>query len=224
MYQMRQQETMNEQETRALLPRILKPEIAVVEHFGPALTGVGPELEAGLLKDAVATRRAEFSTGRHCAREACRRIGRPCNLVGILPGRAPAWPQGVIGSITHCKGYVAAAVCRSEHARFLGIDAEPLEPLPEELIDLVAFGPERDWLLGSGDPLERGRLLFSIKEAVFKAWWPLHGSWLDFYDVTVEIDAERCAFRAEIRRLTESDSLQGLFIIEHGLIATAVFD
>ncbi len=213
---------MDKTETRSLLSQIVRPEVKVVEHFGPAQLISGPELDAGLLDHAVAARRAEFSMGRHCAREACKRIDRPCDFIGILPGRAPAWPQGVIGSITHCKGYIAAAVCRSEIVRFLGIDAEPFEPLPERLIDLIAFGTEKDWLLETADLSYDGRLLFCAKEAVFKSWWPVYGSWLNFNDVGVEIDHKHGTFQAIVNGSTKSISLKGYFIIDHGFVAAAV--
>lgn len=208
--------------SRSLLRRMFDPRVAVVEHFGPPLTHEAPELAAGLLRDAVASRRDEFATGRYCAREACKRLGRPCDLIGMLPGRAPAWPKGVTGSITHCRGYSAAAVCLSRHAEFLGIDAEPFEPLPPQVSDQIAFGTEKDWLDGAGASAERGRLLFCIKEAVFKAWWPVYRSWLDFSDVRVEVVAGSSSFRAAVSREGHSACLQGRFVIDHGLIATAV--
>jgi 4'-phosphopantetheinyl transferase EntD len=207
---------------RRLLPRILDLRVAVVEHFGPPLTHGAPELDAGLLGEAVASRRYEFATGRYCAREACKQLGRPCDLIGVLPGRAPDWPKGLIGSITHCRGYIAAVACLSQHADFLGIDAEPLEPLPPELTDQVAFGREKDWLESADGSAERGRLLFSIKESVFKAWWPVYGSWLDFADVTVEITAEHSSFQAFVCGSARTTRLQGRFVVDHGLIATAV--
>jgi enterobactin synthetase component D / holo-[acyl-carrier protein] synthase len=50
----------------------------------------------------------------------------------ILPGPAgePGWPPGVTGSITHCPGYRACAVARTEDLAAIGIDAEPDEELP----------------------------------------------------------------------------------------------
>ena len=142
--------------------------------------------------------------GRHCAREACKRIDRPCDFIGILPGRAPAWPQGALEALPIAKDTFTAAVCRSEVVRFLGIDAEPFEPLPERLIDRIAFGPEKDSISETADLGYEGRLLFCVKEAVFKSWWPVYGSWLDFSDVGVEIDHKHCTFQAIVNGSTGS--------------------
>ncbi|MEU2758298.1 MULTISPECIES: 4'-phosphopantetheinyl transferase family protein [Streptomyces] len=58
--------------------------------------------EARIVERAVALRKREFATTRRCAREALARLGLP--PVPILSDRhgAPRWPEGVLGSLTHC--------------------------------------------------------------------------------------------------------------------------
>jgi 4'-phosphopantetheinyl transferase EntD len=71
--------------------------------------------------------------------------------------------------------------------RALGIDIEPLEKLPFD-IDFIATPDER---LKALDLPYFGRLLFSAKEAVFKAVHPLDGIFLDFHDVEIDFDQGR---------------------------------
>ena len=88
--------------------------------------------------------------------------------------------------MTHCAGYRAAAVARSGDLAAVGIDAEPHAPLPPDVLELVARPEERVELtaLEEARPdLHWDRILFSAKEAVFKAWFPLTRRWLDFTDV-----------------------------------------
>lgn len=77
-------------------------------------------------------RQREFATARSCARTALARLGVPPVPVLASPRGAPRWPAGVVGSITHCDGYRAAAVAYTRDVVSLGIDAEPDEPLPND--------------------------------------------------------------------------------------------
>ena len=89
------------------------------------------------------------------------------------------WPAGIRGSMTHCAGYAAAAVGPISRISAIGIDAEPDAPLPDGVLDLVATAAERDRLAVTPrkpDIPHWDRLLFSAKEAVYKAWFPLVGS------------------------------------------------
>jgi 4'-phosphopantetheinyl transferase EntD len=98
------------------------------------------------------------------------------------PQGAPRWPDGVVGSITHCPGYRAAAVAPARTVALLGIDAEPDEPLPPDVAASVSGVAERAALHRWALP---DRLVFCAKEAVYKAWAPATGDWLDFSDVRI---------------------------------------
>jgi 4'-phosphopantetheinyl transferase EntD len=183
--------------------------------------------ETRSLGQAVDKRQREFTTGRACARQALRRLGLEAVAIDSGAHGEPLWPTGVVGSITHCDGYRACAVARCEDVRALGIDAEPDEPLPDGVFEQVAFGREPALAdREAGACLDR--LLFSAKEAVYKAWFPLTGRWLGFDDVELAIDAGGGTFRAELlvpgpvvdgARLTE---FRGRWCAENGVVATAV--
>ena len=96
----------------AVLAALPPAGIAAVEAFDDDIPArLFPEEEA-LVARSVDKRRREFTTARRCAREALARLGVP--PAPILPGErgAPRWPAGVVGSMTHCAGYRAAAVAR----------------------------------------------------------------------------------------------------------------
>lgn len=140
----------------------------------------------------------------------------------------PRWPADVVGSITHCHGYRACAVACSGAVASLGIDAEPNAPLPDGVLDDVAHGRELELVSAGADELDVGRLLFSAKEAVYKAWFPLAGRRLGFDEVELSLVLANGEFRAKLlvpgpvvdrARLTE---VRGGWGIEEGVICTAV--
>jgi 4'-phosphopantetheinyl transferase EntD len=192
---------------------------ACAEMFSDAPESTMFSTEAAAVAGAVAERRREFGTVRYCARTALRQLGVP--PVPILPGadRAPRWPIGVVGSMTHCAGYRAAVVGRSRELRGVGIDAEPHAALSADMLDLVLRDEERVRLLtlAATDPDRHwDRIVFCAKEAVYKAWFPLTGRWVDFEDVSITVNVDG-TFRA---RLCGHD-LDGRWTVGRGLILTA---
>ncbi|MGW8766228.1 4'-phosphopantetheinyl transferase family protein [Streptomyces sp. NPDC055815] len=163
-----------------------------------------PEEEA-LMARAVPGRRREFAAARLCAHRALAALG--VAAAPLLRGRrgAPTWPEGTVGSITHCAGYRGAAVARSARFLALGIDAEPHAPLPSGVREAVAFGPEEPRLreLAARRPdIAWDRLLFSAKESVYKAWSGYGGDWLGFEDAEVHLHGSP---RARTERLGAGD-------------------
>ncbi|MGY1821838.1 4'-phosphopantetheinyl transferase family protein [Geodermatophilus sp. SYSU D00079] len=173
-----------------MIEQVLPAAVVAAEAFGDGPAGppvAGEELPAG----AAPGRRAEFATGRVLARAALGRLGMPPSAVPRGPGGAPVWPAGVLGSLTHCAGYRAAAVARAGAVPVLGVDAEPARPLPPGVLAVIARPEERVHLrrLAAASPGTCwDRLLFCAKEAVFKAWFPPTRAWLEFADVRVDLD------------------------------------
>ncbi|MFE0454346.1 4'-phosphopantetheinyl transferase [Streptomyces sp. NPDC058914] len=220
-----------------LLPETV---VAVAAHGEEGVRAFGdgplyPEEEA-LVARAVAKRRREFTLVRACARRAMEKLGVPPQPV--LPGErgAPQWPAGLTGSMTHCDGYGAAALVRTVDLASLGIDAEPHQPLPEGVLSAVALPTEAERLrrlAGDRPEVHWDRLLFSAKESVYKAWFPLTRKWLDFSEADIDIDAgladgARGTFRARLlvpgpllggHRIGHFD---GRWAVGRGIVATAV--
>jgi 4'-phosphopantetheinyl transferase EntD len=163
------------------------PAAVAAERFSDAPESSMFPIEAAAVADASPERRREFGTVRLLARQALLEIGMPAGPVLPDTDGAPRWPSGVVGSMTHTVGYRAAAVARAREVRSIGIDAEPHDPLPAGVRDLVLRDEERARLraLAHAHPdLHWDRILFSAKEAFYKAWFPLTRRWLDFGDVS----------------------------------------
>ncbi len=159
-----------------------------------------PEEEA-LLGHAVGKRRQEFTTSRVCARVALAKLGLPPTPLVHGSGGEPLWPSGVVGSITHCAGYRAAAVANTTHIVTIGIDAEPNCALPDGVLEKIAIGEELIWLreFRSTSPgVCWDRLLFSAKETVYKAWFTLARRWLGFEDAAITVDPISCTFSVRL--------------------------
>lgn len=181
----------------ALIGQILPAGVVAVETREDLLDIRLFAEEEAAVGNAVEKRRREFTTARACARAALRRLGVP--PAPILKGERgePCWPAGVVGSITHCNGYRACAVARSSEFVSVGIDVEPNAPMPERVLDRIANPQERAWLERSARAMPEvrwDRLLFSAKESIYKAWFPLARRWLGFEDAIVALDAHNGTF------------------------------
>jgi 4'-phosphopantetheinyl transferase EntD len=183
-----------------VLERILPPAATVVASAGERSVELFPEEEAAL-GNAVEVRRLEFVTARACARDALSRLGLPAQPIPVGARGEPLWPAGIVGSITHCTGYRACAVAPASELLTIGVDAEVDDPLPAGLIGDIALPEEQGWVEAAAatDPgVSWDRLLFSIKESIYKAWFPLTRSWLGFEDASVAIDRARGTFSASL--------------------------
>lgn len=190
--------------------RLTPEQVRFAELIGPPDDlNLFPE-EENAVADAIQKRRQEFAAVRQCARGALSRLGHRAGPILPGDGGAPIWPEGVVGSMTHCPDYAAAAVARSSDVVALGIDAEPDEPLPVGALGLIALPDEE---IQIGDLLTKrpdlcwDRLLFSAKESVYKTWFPLTGAWLDYDQAHVTVDPDAGTFSA--RLLVPSPPLNG---------------
>lgn len=210
-----------------LLGPLLPPGVVVAATRSEVEAPLFGEEEAAL-GFAVEKRRREFTTGRACARAALAGLGLPGAVVPVGACGAPRWPVGVVGSITHCSGYRAAAVGRAGDFETIGIDAEPNLRLPPGVLGVVALPVERErvrLLLREAPGPCWDRLLFSVKEAVFKAWFPLTGARLDFEDAEVAFAAAgRFSVRLRLPPRPGGDPprLAGRWSVAAGVLATAI--
>ncbi|WP_375591796.1 4'-phosphopantetheinyl transferase [Chitiniphilus eburneus] len=181
----------------AMLPRLphLPADLALVSRpFQVDDTQLDALLDSGLalppsLAHAVLKRKVEFLSGRDCARAALAQAGHagPFELP-IGDDRAPCWPTGWVGSISHSKGCAAAIVAQATAYRGIGLDLERLIP-PERAAPLrEQIGHAGEWQLGETLGLAPGlwfTLVFSLKEALFKALYPQVGRYFGFEDATL---------------------------------------
>ncbi|MEV6117017.1 4'-phosphopantetheinyl transferase superfamily protein [Streptomyces sp. NPDC052109] len=221
-----------------MIEELLPESVVAVEAHGDDPLWDAPLYpgEAALVERAVAKRRREFTAVRGCARRAMEKLGVPPQAVLSGERGAPRWPDGLIGSMTHCDGYGAAALARADDLASLGIDAEPHGPLPDGVGPSVFLPVETErlaLLAGQRPAVHWDRILFSAKESVYKAWFPLTRTWLDFSEADIILhsspgDASHGTLRAELlvpgprvgdHRLQVFD---GRWVVRDGLVATSV--
>ena len=172
-------------------------------------------LESQLAKPMRAARLADFGTGRVCAHEALCALGIPATTIGVGEGREPLWPNGVVGSISHCRGIAAAAVSNDLNCLGLGLDIEPVSALERDVVRLICTDAEIAWIdevcckrpavltrcfaeIEDYQSAHLACLLFSIKEAIFKCYFPVYRHWFEFRQATVCLSLETGSWRVEL--------------------------
>lgn len=215
-------------ESADLVRRAVGPGPAVHALWGAA-TPSSPltPAEARVIAAAVPSRRREFTAGRACARAVLEELGH--HGWSLLPGprREPLWPDGVVGSISHCPGLAVAVAARSADTLAIGIDVETDAPLPANVAGSVMDAGEAHAIerLAAQDPVTPWeRILFSAKESVYKAWYPLRHEWLGFEDVGIELGTDG-TFLARIRRADTAPLprvVSGRWTRGNGVVVTAL--
>jgi 4'-phosphopantetheinyl transferase EntD len=214
-----------------MIEKLLPHGVVAVEAFEdvpgePSFPG-----EESLVVNAVEARRREFITARRCARAALAKLGYAPVPIRAGPKREPLWPEGLVGSITHTTGFRAAAVASRSLLASIGIDTEQNDRLPDGVGEAITVPGEPEMLaaLSRAFPATHwDRLLFSAKESVYKAWYPLTGRGLAFEDARLVIDPAGTFAAKLLVDGTRTDGglplveLRGRFIVAHGLLATAV--
>ena len=207
--------------------------------------------EAELIGAAVERRRLDFAGARACAREAMSRLGVPAGPI-LRGGRGmPVWPPGLVGTLTHTDGLRAAALARSGRVRSIGLDVEPHAPLASGVLEAVSLPEEAAWVRtarssgtarGAGTSGTPGTsvawdtLLFTAKEATYKAWFPLTRRWLGFADAHITLvpeydDGEVASGRFRSRILVDPRAVdggpdvvgfRGRWVVRDGYVASAI--
>ena len=179
-----------------------------------------PEERPAVIR-AIPKRQAEFAAGRRAARIALQSIGHPGVALPVGETRAPLWPPGILGTITHDAGLAMSAVLPEPDAKGLGIDLTMAEPLPGETRRaILPHASEADL-----DPLT-ARVGFSAKETLFKALFRQVGTFFGFAAVDVRPDLATERFDIRLRDplgdIPVGTTWQGRFVIRGGRILTAL--
>ena len=182
------------------------------------------EEEQSYLENVSQNRRREFTAGRECAQLAMETLTITPSQVPAGEKGEPIWPATVVGSITHSRGYAAAAVAKTSEFRTLGLDAEIDEPLPEKVLSRIGDREEKEWVqkVKGSNYLHPGKILFSAKEATFKAWYPVTHQWLGFQEAHIDFHSDENTFTVQIQKKGPFKKLFGKFAIQQGIILTAI--
>ena len=180
---------------RALFP---EPVVALTATEGED-AALHPE-EAACIVRAAAKRRREFAAGRSTARRALAQLGIEGFALLADADRVPRWPEGVVGSISHCAGCCAVVVARRGRILSLGLDVERAEPLEDELLVRICTPREleRARALPPPEGIDWGKLVFSAKESAYKSYFPLARKLLGFQDMEIEFSADAARFSARL--------------------------
>jgi 4'-phosphopantetheinyl transferase EntD len=180
------------------------------------------------VKDAVPRRVAEFHAGRAAARAAMVALGMPPRPIPMGPDRAPIWPNGLAGSISHSADACVAAVGLRDDWAGVGVDLEEATALDPLLVGEICTKSEQRWL-GKQPPSERGlmaKLIFSAKEAAYKAQYPISRVvfGFDVLEITIDRDATRfeAVFQSSQGSIPAGAVLVGSYAHAAGLLVTGV--
>ena len=164
--------------------------------------------ESVAFRSAVPQVRRQSGAARTVARQLLDQVGFDSAEIGRSPSRAPVWPAGIVGSLAHCRDVAVAAIGRKADLISVGVDIEPDEPIEAEVGARIATASEKNRY--SAEIME-SRRLFVVKEAVYKAVFPIDKAFLDFDDI--EIDLDRGIAQTTSGRIVQFKTTAGSHIV-----------
>jgi len=212
----------------ALTESVLPSGVAIAAR-DPRLMPATPDASEGAaVARAIPSRVAEFHAGRAAARAAMVVLGQPPRPIPMGEDRAPIWPKGLTGSISHTTQTCVAAVGYSQDWAGIGVDLEEATPLDPLLITQICTRSEQVWL-GQQPAAERGlmaKLIFSAKEAAYKAQYAQSGQLFGFDALELTIDRSESCFEAVFLQaqgpFKAGATLIGSYVHAAGLLVTGV--
>ncbi|WP_319777247.1 4'-phosphopantetheinyl transferase superfamily protein [Maridesulfovibrio sp.] len=184
---------------KKLISGSLFPDVVATAETTPHIVNMY-EQEWAIVAGAIDERKAEFCGGRICAHQALKKLGVLQGQILQNKDRSPLWPENVVGSISHTKGYCAAAVACARELKGIGLDLEIDSPLDWKLSGLVCSTNELA-RLKAYPPNERcklAKIIFSVKEAAFKCQFPSTKEFIDYNQAEISLDVGKGSFRVEV--------------------------
>ncbi|WP_052118305.1 4'-phosphopantetheinyl transferase family protein [Erwinia oleae] len=151
------------------------------------------------LEAAVNKRRAEYLASRALVRHALEVFHLSDFLLVNDADRAPCWPEGIAGSLSHTDGYVCLLLARAQNDLLVGVDVEQImrDETAHEMADMIINAQEKALLQQSGLPFASAlTAAFSLKESLYKALFPGLRRFIDFHQ------AEIVAAEPQLARVT----------------------
>lgn len=154
------------------------------------------------MAQAIPARRREFAAGRHAARAAMNGLRVPQQAVPVGHDRAPQWPAGLVGSISHDASSCVAVLAHQARFRALGIDVEPDAPLSEDLWPEICLPSEMQVLRAAPAAHQAvlARRIFCAKEAIYKAQYPITRTLFGFDVLEIVLTASETGFTGRFVR------------------------
>ncbi len=129
--------------------------------------------------------------GQQAATQALQELGLATTQEPLLRGLAgePLWPSGVVGSIAHTQTAAVAAVAWVRDHAYVGIDLERADrQFDLRTAHRICTPREQDWLDQEADIRKSLLQIFCAKEAIFKAFYPIHQRFFGFQQAEVYIE------------------------------------
>ncbi len=180
--------------TRQALEQHL-PKSVVVKTGLPTNKKLFPAEEAQIA-GASTPRRHEYATGRSLAHRALIELGHPPRSIINHESLEPEWPQGIVGSISHCKAVVCVALSRSQNLNSIGIDVEMEGRLTSRSLKRILTEREYATLqkLDNQEQLAKATKIFSAKESIYKCTSSAWNTRLGFKDITIDLNSSDDTF------------------------------
>jgi len=213
----------------ARLGELFPPQALTAEFLGAGDAATLLPAEAQYVAIAVAKRQQEFAAGRACARLLLAQFGVVDFALRMADDRRPLWPETLIGSITHTGHFCAVVVAERTRVSALGIDSEISGSVKPALWNSICTAAERAWLdnLEISQRASAATLIFSAKEAFYKAQYPSMRQKLHFHDATVEAQwgAQRGSFTVHAPNALAARSqggVQGRYLLHDQFVTTGI--
>ena len=209
-----------------LLASLFDAGVIAREHEGVPLMGSLHPEEARLVSSAVAVRQAHFTAGRLSARAALNALGTQNGPLLADAARAPLWPEGVVGSITHTDGFCGAVVAPRTRYSGIGIDAEVHGRVTEELWGEIFTNAELHRLCAFSTlrRAEMATILFCAKEAFYKCQYQRTEAWLGFEGAEVVVKDRKFTLRLlhNVGDLVGGQEFVGRFEVLSSIVVTGI--
>ena len=162
------------------------PGLVIHTVFDGALSDLLPEEQAILPTPVSPLRERQFVWGRLAAQQCLRELGFEGSPVKKGEHREPLWPEGIVGSISHTNTRGGAACAHLRDFRTLGYDLQEVREISSNVLLRIASEGERCWIEEREEDAKfRANLLFSVKESIYKALFPLCRKYIGFAEAEV---------------------------------------
>lgn len=185
-----------------MLWKFLDSDLEAFKHGFPDLTGTAVVMssvadyrhellgaEHDETQKMAEVRQFGFSSGRHCAHLVQEMLGLDIEAIGRAD-RVPVWPKHSMGSITH-SSRIAAAMATT-HFSSVGIDIEETGRVDSKLYRILFTEAEQARL--ADHKFDAATVVFSAKEAGYKAVYPLAQKFIGFQEAEIHLDADSSSF------------------------------
>lgn len=181
------------------------------------------------IQTAVNKRKSEFFAGRYCAKQALAEYNINDYTIYALKNRAPSWPKGYIGSISHTSDSAYSIVAKNTEYSGIGLDAE-YTLSNQQIIDIrkiITIDSEFNFI--QKNPLDINiafTLVFSAKESLFKALNPIVDKFFNFLDVRIielSINKFRLSLSIDLSDVyKKGHTFEGHYLLNEGQVITIV--